>query len=93
VKGKLSLCLTKHYVMKTYWRSGGIASPILNLGTSWRSVSASRPDRFTSGESTPGTHRIGSWVGPRAGLDAMAKRKIPIIAPAGNWTQVLQPVA
>jgi len=24
VKVKLSLCLTKHHAMKTYWRSGGI---------------------------------------------------------------------
>jgi hypothetical protein len=27
----------------------------------------------------------GGWVGPRAGLDAVAKRKILFIAPAGNW--------
>jgi hypothetical protein len=32
--------------------------------------SASRPGRFT-----PGTHWIGSWVGPRAGLDYVDKRK------------------
>jgi hypothetical protein len=30
---------------------------------------------FTPGERTPGTHWIG-WVGPRAGLDAEARRKI-----------------
>jgi hypothetical protein len=29
-----------------------------------------------------GIHWIGGWVGPRVGLDAMAKRKIP--APNGN---------
>jgi hypothetical protein len=50
-------------------------------GSEW---SASRPGRFTPRETAPGTHRIGSWVGPRAVLDAMAKRKIP--APAGNRT-------
>jgi hypothetical protein len=33
VKVKLSLCLTKHYAMKTYWGSGGIAPRILDLGT------------------------------------------------------------
>jgi hypothetical protein len=32
--------------------------------------------RFTPGERTPGTHCTGGWVGPRAGLDAGAKRKI-----------------
>jgi hypothetical protein len=29
------------------------------------------------GDRTPGTHWIGGWVGPRASLDAVAKRKIP----------------
>jgi hypothetical protein len=33
--------------------------------------SASRPGRFTSGERAPGTHCLGSWVDPRAGLDDM----------------------
>jgi hypothetical protein len=28
-------------------------------------------------ERAPGTHWIGGWVGPRAGLDAVMKRKIP----------------
>jgi hypothetical protein len=35
-KVKLSLCLTKHHAMKTYWGSGGIAPFILDLGTRWR---------------------------------------------------------
>jgi hypothetical protein len=35
VKVKLSLCLTKHHAMKTYWRSGGIAPRILDLDTRW----------------------------------------------------------
>jgi hypothetical protein len=29
IKVKLSLCLTKHHVMKAYWGSGGIAPRIL----------------------------------------------------------------
>jgi hypothetical protein len=37
------------------------------VGGEW---SASRPGRFT-----PGNHWIGGWVGPRAGLDDMEKRK------------------
>jgi hypothetical protein len=36
---------------------------------------ASRPDRFATGEMFLGTHWIGGWVVPRAGLDAVAKRK------------------
>jgi hypothetical protein len=39
--------------------------------------SASRPGRFTPGERVTGTHWIGSWVGFRAVLDAVMKRKIP----------------
>jgi uncharacterized protein YceK len=35
VKVKLSLCLTKHHAMKTYWGSVGIAPCILDLGTGW----------------------------------------------------------
>jgi hypothetical protein len=37
--------------------------------------SASRPGRFTPGERAPGTHWIGGWVDPRAGLDNVEKRK------------------
>jgi hypothetical protein len=36
VKVKLSLLLTKHNAMKTYWGSGCIAPRILDLGTRWR---------------------------------------------------------
>jgi hypothetical protein len=39
--------------------------------------SASRPDRFTLRERVPGTHWVGGWVGPRAVLDAVEKKKIP----------------
>jgi hypothetical protein len=46
--------------------------------------SASRPGRFTSGERAFGTHRIGGWVGPSAGLDAVGKRENAIIDSAGN---------
>jgi hypothetical protein len=42
--------------------------------------SASHPRCFTPRERAPSTHWIGQWVGPRAGLDEMEKRKIPIHA-------------
>jgi hypothetical protein len=32
---------------------------------------------FTPRERAPTPHWIGGWVGPRAGLDTMSKRKIP----------------
>jgi hypothetical protein len=54
-------------------RSGCIDLHFLDLGTSleW---SASRPDRFA-----PGTHWIGGWVGPRAGLNDVEKGKLLIL--------------
>jgi hypothetical protein len=42
--------------------------------------SASRSDRFTPGERSPGTHWIG-WVNPRAGLDVEK-----ILDPTGTRT-------
>jgi hypothetical protein len=42
------------------------------VGGEW---SASRPGRFTPGERAPGTHWIGGWVNPIAGLDDVEKRK------------------
>jgi hypothetical protein len=39
--------------------------------------SASCPSRFTPRGRFTGTHWIGGWVGPRAILDAVVKRKIP----------------
>jgi len=35
------------------------------------------PAAFTPGERAPETHRIGGWVGPRAGLEAVEKGKRP----------------
>jgi hypothetical protein len=37
--------------------------------------SASHPGRFTPRERAPGTHWIGGWVDPRAGLDNVDKGK------------------
>jgi hypothetical protein len=38
--------------------------------------SDSRTGRFTPRERALGTHWIGGWMGPRAVLDAVVKRKI-----------------
>jgi hypothetical protein len=43
-------------------------------GDEW---SASLSGSFTPRETSPGTHWIGGWVGPRAVLDAVVKRKFP----------------
>jgi hypothetical protein len=37
-------------------------------------LSASRPGRFTPEERAPGTHWIGGWVDPVAGLDDVKKK-------------------
>jgi hypothetical protein len=56
--------------------------------------SASRPGRFTPRERAPVTHWIGVWVGPRAVLDAVVKRKIPSLRRESNpRTPIVQPVA
>jgi hypothetical protein len=38
--------------------------------------SVSRPGLYTTGRRAPVIHCVGGWVGPRADLDAVAKRKI-----------------
>jgi hypothetical protein len=56
--------------------------------------SASRPGRFIPRERLPGTHWIGSWVGSRAGLDPVVKRKIPSpLRELNPRTPIVQPVA
>jgi hypothetical protein len=46
------------------------------------------------GKVPPGTHWIGGWVGPRAVLDAVVKRKIPSPSRESNPTiPIVQPVA
>jgi hypothetical protein len=42
------------------------------VGCKW---SASHPYRITLGEKVPGTHWMGSWVSPTAGLDNLEKIK------------------
>jgi len=44
---------------------------------------------LSQGKEPPVAICIGGCAGPRAGLDAGAKRKEPIIAPARNWTPVV----
>jgi hypothetical protein len=56
--------------------------------------SASRPGRFTPRERASGTHWIRGWVGPRAVLDTVVKREIPIHCRQSNpRTPIVQPVA
>jgi hypothetical protein len=89
---KLSLCFNWAPGHEGVLGSRGIAPRILDLGTRWRGVVSFTPDRFTPRERAPGTHLIGSWVGPRSRLDAIVKRKIP--SPCqGIELPIIQPVA
>jgi hypothetical protein len=45
---------------------------------------------YPRGKDPPGTHWIGGWVGPRAGLDAGLEEKSS--APVGDRTPVVQSV-
>jgi hypothetical protein len=56
--------------------SGGIAPLLLTSALDGGEWSASCPARFTPEDGAAGTHWIGGWVGPSAGLDAVEKRKI-----------------
>jgi hypothetical protein len=56
--------------------SRGIAPSFLSSALDGGKWSASRPGRFTPRERAPGTHWIGAWVGPTAGLDFVEKRKM-----------------
>jgi hypothetical protein len=61
--------------MKTYWGVAVYIHVFLTsalVGGEW-SVSCS--SRFTPGERTPCTHRIGGLVGPRTGLNDVEYRK------------------
>jgi hypothetical protein len=55
---------------------GGKAPPFLTSALDGGEWSVSRRGRFTSRERVPGTHWRGGWMGPRAGLYVVEKRKI-----------------
>jgi hypothetical protein len=74
---KLSLYLTKHHSMKAYWGVAVQFHAFLTSALDGGEWSASGTGRFISRERAPVTYRMGGWVGPRAVLDAVVKRKIP----------------
>jgi len=76
--------------MRTYegvelWLHASLLAP---YRSEW---SASCPGCFTPKERAPGTHCVQGWMGSRASMDTMAKKKIP--TPAGNQTLFVQPAA
>jgi hypothetical protein len=77
--------------MKTYgWEEVQIHAS-LSLALDAGEWSASRPGRFTpQRKRAPDTHRIGGWVGSRAGPEEVAMRRIP--ASGGKRIPVVQPI-
>jgi hypothetical protein len=90
VKVNLSLCFNWAPSLKAYFGSEGITPRILDLGNKWKSV-ISFTSRTTR-KRAPRTHWIGGWVGPRAGLDVVVKRKTPSTCWDSN-PPIIQPVA
>ena len=80
-KGKgFPVCITKaHWCVDLQLHS---LSSVLLDGVKW---SVLGPVRFTSGGEALGTQWTGGWVGPRAGLNALNKRK-PLLSLLGNRT-------
>jgi hypothetical protein len=76
--------------MKAY---GGWIHIFLTSALAGGEWSVSQPSRFTAGERASGTHWIGCWVDPRAGLDDVEKRKfltlpglelLPLVRPSSS---------
>jgi hypothetical protein len=65
--------------MKTYGRLDVQIHVFLTSALFGGEWSVSRLGRLTPGERTPGSHWIGSWVGPRAGLEEVEKKKFLIL--------------
>jgi hypothetical protein len=83
-RGKVVPVLNKEPCHENALGSGGIASSILDLGTRCRSVVIFTPRPPYPRERYLGTHWIRSWVGPRAVLQTVVRRKIPSLP--GNRT-------
>jgi hypothetical protein len=95
VKVTLSLCFNwapRHEGVLGEWRYSSTHSLTSALdGGEWLT---SRPGRFTHRERATCTHWIRGWVGPRAILDAVVKRKVLSPRRVSNpRTPIIQPVA
>jgi hypothetical protein len=77
---KLSLCLINEALCyKDVWGNGCIDLCFLPSALVGGERSASRPGRFTPEERAPDTYLVGGWVGLRASLDIVEKRKFSIL--------------
>jgi hypothetical protein len=96
-KGKVAPVLflnwaTRHEGVLWEWKYSSTHS--LNSALDGGEWSASRPGRFTPKERAPAAPWIGGWVGRKAVLDTVVKRRIP--SPRREWnsrTPIVLPVA
>jgi hypothetical protein len=80
--------------MKTYCEVEVYLHVLLTSALDGGEWSASQPGRFIPTERATGSYWIGGWVGSRAGLYMVAKRKIPIPRRESNpYHPILQLVA
>jgi hypothetical protein len=80
--------------MKAYWGVEVYLHAFLISALDGGEWPVLRSGRFIPRERAPGTHWIGSWMGPSAVLDTVVKRKIP--SPCRESyprTPIVQPVA
>jgi hypothetical protein len=77
---KLSLCLIRQHAVKAYGRIKAWLHIFLITTLDGGEWSDLQFGCFIPGELAPGTHWIGGPSGPRAGVKAVAKRKIPFRA-------------
>jgi hypothetical protein len=63
--------------MKAYWGVAVWLHAFLTLALDGGEWSASRPGLFAPRERAPVSHRIGGWMGSRAGLDAPVGTRTP----------------
>jgi hypothetical protein len=71
--------------------SEGIAPPFLTSAVYGGEWLASLTSRIILGEGAPGTNWIGGWLGRRAGMDALEKKKI--FFPCRESTPIVEPLA
>jgi hypothetical protein len=96
-EGKLSLCFLfnqepRHEGVLGEWRCSSTHSLTSALDGGW--VASFALQLLYPRERAPGTHCIGGWVGPRAILDMVVKRKTPSPCQESNHrTPIIQPVA
>jgi hypothetical protein len=78
--------------MKAYWKMDVRIHIFFTSALAGGEWSASRPGGFTSEEGAPGTHWIGGWVDPRAGLDDV-ENKIFLTLPGLELRPVDRPAS